>query len=75
MRPFDWEGRSYRKGEHVSIDNEHPRIGGMVRSRFIRYDPVEADTPERPVAEEQPGIAGPETPRQPDVGVEFHPRS
>ena len=84
LKSFDWEGKSYRKGEHLETQDEHPRIGGMVRHRFMRYDPLDGETTnyepgDAPVDQPEPQKASQEPPQETEAakpvaaGVEFQP--
>ena len=38
LKIFDWAGRTVRRGETVDIADDHPRIGVMVRAKYMVFD-------------------------------------
>ncbi len=38
LKAFTWDGVLVRRGKTVDIRDDHPRIGAMVRAKFMVYD-------------------------------------
>ena len=39
IKPFTWDGRELGRGDHLELPDDHPRIGSMVKHRYMVYDP------------------------------------
>jgi hypothetical protein len=38
QKPFTWDGKGYKKGEQIGIQEGNPRLRGMLQANHVRYD-------------------------------------
>lgn len=63
LKEFTWAGQELKVGDAVDIPDESPKIGSLVRAKFIRF----GDTPPRALPDVKEVVAEIKAEQQPAV--------